>query len=1132
MPRGERPLDDGDSPLLSFAADLRQLRTDAGKPSYRELARIAHFSASTLSDAAGGRKLPGLDVTLAYVRACGGDGEHWEQRWHELAVSLAQGRSHDGPSPYVGLKAFSREDADRFFGREALTNALLDRLERQRFLAVFGASGEGKSSLLRAGIAAKFAKPVVFSPGADPDTAIAEALAQDPDLLVVDQFEEVFTLCEDATQRQVFLASLLNARCKTAIAIRSDYYPNCAQHPELAAALTDAQVLLGTMSPDELRRAITQPAATVGCTVETALLTTIVAEAAGRNGVLPLVSHALQETWYRRRGNTLTLAGYQAAGGIHGALAQSAETAYAELDEDQQRLAKQLLLRLSTDGAKRPIPRTEVVGEEVLNVLADARLITVDEHTVEVTHEALFRTWPRLREWLDEDREGLKTHRRLTEAARVWEELGRDTGALYRTARLASAVEWLNRSAPGLTRSEQDFLAASKHLERRRTTRLKWAAAGLVTLLLITTVSATVAVSQMRAVQEASDIAQSQQLAALSEALVASNPELAARKAVEAYRTYPTAEARGRLLSTATAGRPRTLPHEGTLSMGFGKGFVALGQRDGVQLYDAATLKPTVKLRPAPDGELISWDNVAGGTGVAIGERSGRVTYWSAPDAQPVVLREAGEVHGTLFTADGRALLIGTSLWDLDARRVRHEVPVDPRSRLVALSQDGRVVAVSTGVHVVVREVATGRQLSAFGTGTSDVSGMAVLPGDRLAVAGQDGRVQLWNTTTGTLTTTITTHSNMATVSVNSDGTLLASTGVSGTHVHLYDLVRNAALPPVDTGGDGYRPFFAPDGTLAVIGPAGHVRFWPPGSVPAISAHQVRALSVEDDGTVLTLNDAGVVERRDGTSLAVTSRVETGVGGQVVAEFSPDGRQVVTGATGAPLSVREVATGRTVRDLVDPNSTAQRTPPDSVAFGTDGVLATGGDVPAGAWTALADRSALPRPIGSLHDGRPTVAAFGSRQDEVVLGNSAGQVTVRDIKTWEAAVLNRRHSGPVRALAVSPDKRMLATAGDDGMIGLWDTVTRQSLGELRGHNGGIAALEFSPDSTRLASGGNDRAVVVWDLRSRSVWAALHGHGKAVTHLAWRADGSAVVSAAQDALFVWGLDVDQALRTVSY
>ena len=152
---------------------------------------------------------------------------------------------------------------------------------------MFGASGEGKSSLLKAGLAQHFGNPISCTPGTDPDASIADALAKNPDLLIVDQFEELFTLCEDPVQRQAFLEMLLSAPCKTVIAVRSDFYPHCSQHPDLTEALTDAQVLIGTMTPDELRRAITQPAAKVGCTVEGALLTTLIAEASGRSGVLP-----------------------------------------------------------------------------------------------------------------------------------------------------------------------------------------------------------------------------------------------------------------------------------------------------------------------------------------------------------------------------------------------------------------------------------------------------------------------------------------------------------------------------------------------------------------------------------------------------------------------------------------------------------------------------------------------------------------------------------------------------------------------------------------------------------------------------------------------------------------------------
>lgn len=1128
MPRGERPLDDGDSPLLLFAADLRQLRSDAGGPSYRELGRRAHFSASTLSDAAGGRKLPGLDVTLAYVRACGGDDETWERRWHELAAAMAQSRTNEGPSPYVGLKAFTREDADRFFGREALTNTLLDRLDRKPFLAVFGASGEGKSSLLKAGIAPKFGNPVIFSPGEHPDAAIADALGRRPDLLVVDQFEEVFTLCEDPVQRQAFLTALLGADCKTAIAIRSDYYPHCAQHPDLAAALTDAQVLLGTMTTDELRRAITQPAVTAGCTVETALLTTIVAEASGRNGVLPLVSHALQETWYRRRGNTLTLAGYQAAGGIHGALAQSAEAAYSELDEEQQRLARHLLLRLSTDGAKRPVPRTEIVGEEVLNALADARLITVGEHTVEVTHEALFRTWPRLREWLDEDREGLRTHRRLTEAARIWEELGRDSTTLYRTSRLVAVTEWIARGRPELTRTEQDFLDASKHLERRRTHRLRWIAAGLAALLLVTTTTAIAALSQRREIEQLGLLTQSQQLAALSEALVSSNPELAARKAVEAYRASPTAEARGRVLSTATAGRPRKLELSNDLrGLGFGKGFIATGITGGVQLYDATTLRPTTTLvAPSSTSELYSWDVAADG-GVIMSETSGRVTYWPAPEAEPVVLLESGRSASVHFNSGGRTAVVGAALWDLDTRRIRAEVPIDWSSRFLAVAgQDGRVLAAVTDWTVVVWDLTTGQRIGEFSAGPSRVSGLRVVHGNKIAVGTADGQVRLWDAATGAVVATLPSHPNQALLNLNADGTVLATSGIAEEQVHLWDVVHGTMLATLNTGLENYGTFFAPDGTLAVIG-LSTVRFYPPGSLPTTSAHQVRALSVDEDGTILTLNDAGVIERRDATMRSV-SRVETGVGGQTIGRFSPDRRLLVSGATEAPLAVRDVTTGRQVAQLVPGGFADARTPPVSVVFEASRILSAGGDPATAVWP-VQDR-AVPTVIGSYLDGKHTAITFGGRDDQVVLGTESGQVNVRDTRSWQTAALARKHDGPVRALALSPDKRVLATGGDDGMILLWDTVTWQLLGELRGHSEAITALEFSPDSAKLASGGSDRAVVVWDVGERVAWAKLTGHSRGVTHLAWRKDSTAVVSAAPDTIFAWNLDVDQALRTL--
>jgi Helix-turn-helix domain len=191
MPRPERPLEEGDPALTRFVSDLRALRERCGQPGYRVLAKRAHYSATTLSDAAGGRRLPSLAVTLAYVHACGGDTTEWENRWHTLAAHLAASDTTSDPAPpdiavtapYIGLAAFQPTDADRFFGRTAITDTLVERVRTERFVTVFGASGAGKSSILRAGLIARIINntntpPVVLlTPGPHPIEECAVALA-------------------------------------------------------------------------------------------------------------------------------------------------------------------------------------------------------------------------------------------------------------------------------------------------------------------------------------------------------------------------------------------------------------------------------------------------------------------------------------------------------------------------------------------------------------------------------------------------------------------------------------------------------------------------------------------------------------------------------------------------------------------------------------------------------------------------------------------------------------------------------------------------------------------------------------------------------------------------------------------
>ncbi|MEU0881676.1 XRE family transcriptional regulator [Lentzea sp. NPDC005914] len=586
MPRTERPLDCEDTEIGSFAADLRRLRDKAGKPSYRELASRAHYSAATLSDAAGGKKLPTLAVTLAYVQACDGDGQEWEQRWRAIAAPPEP----RGEAPYVGLKAFQKEDADRFFGREKLTAKLVELVEERSFVGVFGASGSGKSSLLRAGLLPRLDNALIFTPGVQPLDECAVRLAQatgdsavvlrseltDPaalgliarqhDLvLVVDQFEEIFTLC-GPEQRDWFVEALVGAP-RVVIGVRADFYGHIGRHPALVEALEGAQVLVGPMTADDLRRAITEPAQRVGATVESALVTRLVADVAGQAAALPLVQHALVETWHRRRGMTLSLAGYEQAGGVDHAIARTAEAVYSQLTHRQQLTARGTFLRLialgeGTEDTKRRAAR-EDLDAEVLERLANSRLVTLTEQHAELTHEALIRSWPRLRDWIAEDRDALRVHHQLTEAAAQW---GGDRDLLYKGARLAQAAEL---SPHSLSEPERAFLTASQADGRRRARRVRVVVSVLsVLVLLLAGTVVFAAVKAGEATQQRND-ALAGRAATEVMRLVPTDPLKAARLALAAHAVTPAPVTRDAVLNADAAWQTRAVTPRPGLVGGF-----------------------------------------------------------------------------------------------------------------------------------------------------------------------------------------------------------------------------------------------------------------------------------------------------------------------------------------------------------------------------------------------------------------------------------------------------------------------------------------------------------------------------------------------------------------------------------
>jgi tetratricopeptide (TPR) repeat protein len=471
---------------------------------------------------------------------------------------------HEGECPYRGLEYFDVGHAPYFCGREGLTDWLLEKLrpstrlaEANRFLAIVGASGSGKSSLARAGLLARLkqgalegsaAWPVaICRPGRDPLESLARALAsaglveQDPRaaldfkaallqdrtalhltarlkvhedrrlVVLVDQFEEVFTLCGQDELRRAFVDNLLHAglvpqgRTLVLLTMRADFYGKCAGDAALSAALSDHQELVGAMSAEELQAAIAWPAQRAGCEFEPGLVELLVREVQHQPGGLPLLQHALLELWRRRQGRRLTLRAYQESGGVAGALQKRADQVYEQLPGAQQEICRRIFLRLTqpgegTEDTKRRVPLGELepaqgtlaAVEQVVQALADVntRLVTTEGAAdrpegqwVEVAHEALIRGWPRLRDWIEADRSALRTQRRLTEAAQQWHEGGQDDSFLYAGSRLAAAREWAAAHPDDINPREKAFLAASAR-RRQRQRLLRGVLVGLVMVLL------------------------------------------------------------------------------------------------------------------------------------------------------------------------------------------------------------------------------------------------------------------------------------------------------------------------------------------------------------------------------------------------------------------------------------------------------------------------------------------------------------------------------------------------------------------------------------------------------------------------------------------------------------------------
>ncbi|MEV7416070.1 hypothetical protein [Streptomyces sp. NPDC089919] len=853
--------------------------------------------------------------------------------------------------PYPGMEAFRAEDHRRFFGREPLVEDLLDEVSGAGRpaegggpppLVLVGASGVGKSSILRAGLLAGLERryeadpstawpPLLLpAPGPHPLLALADlwsrasgrpraAIEQElaaghlPDdgtcrVLVVDQFEEVFTRCRDAAERDRFLRALCPDAAtgphgqagapRVVLGLRADHYGSCLEHPALRPAL---RTLHNVWPMDEagLRAAITRPAHDAGLRLEAGLVDVLLQDTREGGGhdhgsALPFLAHALRETWVRRRGATLTLAGYAATGGIWQSVARTAEAIHQELDAPGRTALRELLLGMVTltgggeEAVRRRIAldelladRTEAQRDTALAVrdrLAGARLVTMDRDTAQISHEALLRAWPRLRNWIEEDRAALVTRQQLTDAAHAWDLAGRSPEYCYRGARLAAASEWYAGQSHNrlVGPREREFLAASEQLaseerdreraqlaaEQRRTHRLRLLLGATGALLCLALIAAGLALQQRAHARANGEQAQDRQLQAAARADVATDPRAALLLAVAAHREHPTPQSRATLMDVLA----RT-QYEGSLS--------TFGWVDSLSYSDNGRTLAVGQF----DGAVSLWDTSKGGDPSRLAEV---VAHTKSFFGNPAVW--IGDGSSLLLTgADSDRSLGRFSLADRSRPRPggRHALPMRGLLEESAFSPDGRMLVTSTVGETVLWSLAPGdgtpRLRARLPQRRSNVQAAAFGPGADLLVLGwQDGTVDLWHTSDPghprRLGALQGTGDAVRALCLGRDGTVLA-VATEDSQVRLWDVTR----------ATGDRPTAVTAGPAAVI--SGH-------------AGPVRALALSRDGRRLALGSTDQTATVWDVSRIrpVRTAVLSGHAAPVTAvTFTPDGSTLVTG---------------------------------------------------------------------------------------------------------------------------------------------------------------------------------------------------------------------------------------------